>query len=141
MMDGMEALPSIKFNLFFSFNKPKKEMLFLCFGGWWRKDELIGCLALPSTNERFSICWMEWAAGEEKKWNQFHQFHSFKRMEWNGFTFLPLINSSSFGGRPSTLFFLLSWFGFIVKRWVMASGNQTNKREASQFHLSFQLID
>ena len=31
----------IKFNLFFSFNKSNKEMLFLWFDGWWRKDELI----------------------------------------------------------------------------------------------------
>ena len=32
---------------------------------------------------------------EEKKWNQFHQFHSFMRMEWNGFTFLLFNQNNS----------------------------------------------
>ena len=55
-----------------------------------KRVDWLGCLALPSTNERFSICWMEWAAGEEKK--------SIK-WSWKGlveFNPAPLIDFSSF---------------------------------------------
>ena len=49
------------------------------------------CLAPPSTNERFSICWLEWAAGEEKKSIKWSCLHSFKRMPLHWLTFLPFI--------------------------------------------------
>ena len=71
--------------------KERKNWMVSLHSTFQRNDWMALCLALPSTIKRLLNCWLEWAAVKEKKWNQFHQFHSFKRMEWNGFTFLSLI--------------------------------------------------
>ena len=53
------------------------------------------CLA-SSTNQWNIFIWFDWfRAGREKSWNQFHLFHSLKRMKWNDFTFLSFSSCCS----------------------------------------------
>ena len=87
---------------------------------------LSSCLALLLFNEIISFEKKERAAGEEKKWNQFHQFHSFKRMEWNGFTFLPLFHSFLLRSKKWTFLFYKSNFSKtneISFHWVELRNN------------------
>ena len=49
-------------------------------------------LAPPSTIKRFLNCWLEWAAGEEKKSIKWSIPHSLKRMLLHWLTFLPFIS-------------------------------------------------
>ena len=118
-----------------------------------KRVDWLGCLALPSTNERFSICWMEWAAGEEKKsikwsWKGLVEFNpaplidfsSFNQVEWATNKLFHFNHNWWVNEMESCVAFFslfLLWLGWLKREEVGYGGAPQPSNQRSKLKLSF----